>query len=43
MAKHEYKVGFDDVSMKSLQKVANFLFEQKKIKSLPDFEACLIR
>jgi ABC-type nitrate/sulfonate/bicarbonate transport system substrate-binding protein len=43
MAKHEYKVGFDDVSLKSLQKVANFLFEQKKIKSLPDFEACLIR
>lgn len=43
MQKHDYKVGFDEYSFNSLKKVSNFLFEIKKIKSLPDFDMCLVK
>lgn len=43
MAYHFYHVGMDEVSKKSLVKMAEFLYDMKKIGALPDLEKCTAR
>lgn len=40
MAYHFYQVGMDETSKRSLVKMAEFLYDNKKIGALPDFEKC---
>jgi len=41
MSYHFYKIGWDDTTKESLAKMAEFLYANQKIKTLPDMEKCI--
>jgi sulfonate transport system substrate-binding protein len=41
MSYHFYKIGWDDATKESLSKMAGFLYDNQKIKALPDMEKCI--